>query len=154
MPERTRSVAIVLLVALLFGLAGIAAAHGSRITYTLSVTVMVNAAFDSGEPMANAQVTVYAPDDPAAPWLTGQTDEDGSFSFAPDPQMPGLWDVQVRSAGHGDIVHIPVNEGAVLSGGTGYAPEQIALMAVSVIWGFVGTALYFSRRRLPAGEAY
>ncbi len=42
------------------------------------------------------------------PWLTGICDQQGRFSFTPDPDLPGTWDVQVRQAGHGDIIHIPV----------------------------------------------
>ena len=98
--------------------------------------------------MAGGQVTVYAPDDPSTPWLTGTCDEEGRFIFTPDLSKSGTWDVQVRQSGHGDIVHIPIEEGGQLatSGSTGYTPLQIVLMGVSVAWGLVGTALFFSRR--------
>jgi nickel transport protein len=98
--------------------------------------------------MAGAQVAVYAPDDPTTPWLTGVCDDEGVFSFTPDTSKPGTWDVQVRLAGHGGIIHIPVGEGAAASGGLGgYSWLQIAIMATCVIWGSIGTALYFRRRR-------
>jgi nickel transport protein len=94
---------------------------------------------------------VYAPDDPSTPWLTGVCDDEGRFSFVPDTSKPGMWDVQVRQAGHGDIVHIPVGEDAAVSGSTGgYTTLQIVLMALCVVWGSVGTALYFSRRKRRA----
>jgi nickel transport protein len=104
------------------------------------------ATYDTGEPLAGGQVTVYAPDDPTAPWLTGACDDEGRFVFTPDPDKPGTWDVQVRQAGHGDIVHIPIGAGVTSSGGGGFSPAQIVLMAACVVWGFVGTALFFSRR--------
>ncbi|MEE9618360.1 MAG: carboxypeptidase regulatory-like domain-containing protein, partial [Anaerolineae bacterium] len=93
------------------------------------------------------QVTVYAPDDPSTPWLTGVCDEDGRFIFTPDPSKPGTWDVQVRQSGHGDMVHIPIGEDVAMTGTTGYTPLQVVLMGACVVWGFVGTALFFLRGR-------
>ena len=125
-----------------------ALAHGVSIQYTSDVEITIVARYDSGEPMADAQVTVYAPDDPSTPWLTGVCDDEGRFSFTPDSSRPGIWDVQVRLAGHGGMVHIPVGEGAATSGGFGgYSYLQIALMVACVIWGSIGTALYFRPRR-------
>lgn len=126
-------------------------AHGVSIQYSSDVEIEIEARYDSGEPMSGAQVTVYAPDDPTNPWLTGTCDDEGRFSFTPDTSKQGTWDVQVRLAGHGGMVHIPVGEGTAPAGGVGgYSPLQIALMAVCVIWGIIGTALYFSRRRSKA----
>jgi nickel transport protein len=122
-------------------------AHGARIEYTVDMTVEIVAAYDNGEPMAGAQVTVYAPDDPINPWLTDFCDDEGRFSFTPDTTKTGTWDVQVRQAGHGDIVHIPIEAGSVATSGGGMTPLQIVLMAVCVVWGSIGTALYFSRRK-------
>ena len=132
---------------------GTALAHGARIEYTLSTTIELVATYDDGEPLAGGQVTVYSPDDPTTPWLTGVCDDEGRFVFTPDPDQPGTWDVQIRQAGHGDIVHIPIGAGAASSGGGGLTPAQIVLMAACVVWGFVGTALFFSRRnRTPPME--
>jgi len=132
---------------LIFGIAGTAFAHGSKIVYTIDVTVNLQAMYDTGEPMAGGQVVIYAPDDPSTPWLTGTCDEEGRFSFTPDPSKPGTWDVQVRQSGHGDMVHIVIGkEGAPTQGSSGFNPLQIALTGACVVWGFVGTALFFSRR--------
>lgn len=131
-------------------------AHGVVISYNANDQGEIEfvAEFDNGEPMSDAQVTIYAPDDPANPWLTGKADEAGRFAFAPD--QPGRWDVQFRVAGHGDIVHIDVEEkveaaqmvvSSSTAGGGGFTALQILLMSGSVIWGFIGTALYFSSRR-------
>ena len=125
-----------------------ALAHGAKIEYTLHSTVEIVATYDSGDPMGEAQVTVYAPNDPTTAWLTGMTDKEGRFTFTPDPTLPGTWDVQVRQAGHGDMIHISLEEGSLASsGGTGFTIPQILLMGASVIWGCVGTALYFTRRK-------
>ena len=131
---------------LLLGSTATTLAHGAQIEYTVGLLVEIQATYDSGEPMAGGQVTIYAPGDPTTPWATGVCDEEGSFLFRPDPGQPGTWDVQVRQAGHGDMVHIDIAEGMAGSGGGGFTTAQILLMAACVGWGFVGTALYFSRR--------
>ena len=123
-------------------------AHGISIEYRSDIEIVIAARYDTGTPMAGAQVAVYAPGTPDTPWLTGICDDEGRFSFTPDAYRPGTWDVQVRLAGHGGIIHIPVGESAATTGGVGgYSYLQIALMAACVIWGSLGTALYFRRRR-------
>ena len=125
------------------------AAHGAKIEYDMvGHEITITAAYDSGEPMAGAQVTVYAPDNPSTPWLTGTCDDNGRFSFSADATKPGSWAVQVRQAGHGDIVHIPVGEIADGTGDSGgFTTLQIVIMSACVIWGFIGTALFFARRK-------
>jgi nickel transport protein len=174
-------------------------AHGVRITYTLDEQtgeITVLAEFDTGERMDDAQVAIFAPDDLVNPWQTGTTDENGEYTFMPDYAIEGTWDVQVRKAGHGGLVNIPLdanmapatdvdrtdtptpantptdatqivitgdaqleitgdviiraaggvennNDGGITDG---LSQVQIAIMSISVIWGFVGTALYFSAR--------
>ena len=143
-----RFILYISLLLVIFGSPAVAHAHGVSIEYTSSVEVEIVARYDSGEPMSGAQVVVYAPDEPATPWLTGTCDEEGRFTFTPDSARPGTWDVQVRLAGHGGMVHIPVGEDTAGSGGTGgYSVAQIAIMSVCVIWGIAGTALYLSRRK-------
>ena len=127
-------------------------AHGANIEYQETNAVTIQAKYDDGTPMANAQVVIYAPSDRATPWLKGTTDESGNFSFVPDADNFGDWDVKVRQSGHGDITTIPilddqlaVNKMAASSSGAGYSPSQKIVMAAAVGWGFVGTGLFFSR---------
>ncbi|NJL00635.1 MAG: carboxypeptidase regulatory-like domain-containing protein [Spirulinaceae cyanobacterium RM2_2_10] len=164
-----------------------AQAHGSNVQFRTTEAIEIQAQFDSGTPMSEAQVTVYAPDDPATPWLQGITDERGHFTFTPDPARAGNWEVKVRQAGHGDIISVPVGELAsetVIAqthaadstsaattaeptdstpaattaeqpaliaradwSGSAYTPLQKWLMAASGLWGFIGTALFFTRRK-------
>ncbi|MBF2084212.1 MAG: carboxypeptidase regulatory-like domain-containing protein [Thermoleptolyngbya sp. C42_A2020_037] len=146
-------------------------AHGVDITYQETRAIALEARYDGGQPMSGAQVAVFSPADPQTPWLRGTADESGRFLFAPDPSQPGNWEVQVRQAGHGEILVIPVGGDAVaeagepasaatsspetsssaisppgLRSGGGLNPIQRFVMAASVIWGCVGTALFFSRR--------
>lgn len=112
-PQRLALVFIALLLPLTF--AATAYAHGVVITYTLKANgeVELFADFDTGEPMAEAQVTIYSPEDPLTPWLTGTADARGRYVFIIDPEMPGIWDIQYRKAGHGDIVHLQLEEGMI-----------------------------------------
>ncbi len=127
----------------------VAMAHGVDITTAPQQGTEVVATFDTGEPMAGAQVAVFTPEDPADPWLTGITDENGKFIFVPDANLPGTWEVRVRQAGHGDFVRIEVEpDGVVEAAESSLSGPQKALMALSVAWGSAGTALYFFRRRV------
>lgn len=148
---------LAVLLALLIGsTAHPAHAHGTRIDYVAgaALVITITATYDSGSPMAQAQVLVYAPDDPATPWLTGTTRADGTFQFIPDPQRSGTWEVVVREAGHGGTVYIPLTAElaasqsvAVAGSSNTMSPLQTVLMGAAVVWGFVATALYFAQRR-------
>lgn len=145
---RVRGLALLVFLAVM-GQAEWAIAHGAKIDYKTTQALEIQASYDSGEPMANAQITVYAPGR-SEPWLKGKTDDKGRFTFSPDTTQPGNWEVKVRQAGHGDIATIPVGNTATAltsPSSTGSTPAQTAVMAASVLWGFVGTALFFARRK-------
>ena len=129
-------------------------AHGTQIDYQLSQALQIKAIYDNGRPMKEAQVVVYAPNNPTEPWLTGKTDSAGQFTFIPDFSQQGNWDIKVRQAGHGKLISIPLSrentstvQFSTASPHLGYTPLQKAVMAVSGIWGFFGTAMYFSRNK-------
>lgn len=136
-------------------------AHGALMEYAFTKGITIQAKYDTGHPMPEAKITVYAPDNPAKPWLRGVSDKEGRFGFIPNQDMPGTWTIQARQAGHGAMIHIQVDRldwasdpdsvPAPVSGGPN--TSQRLLMALAVIWGFVGTALYFSRKRIPPGTA-
>ncbi len=130
------------------GLPMAALAHGAHIQARTATAMEIQASYDTGEPMAEATVQVYAPDDPQTPVYTGLTDADGKFVFV--PTAPGNWEVSVRQAGHGDIAVVPVeSEGAIASTFTndaGLSLLQRGIVAGAITWGCVGTALYFGRR--------
>ncbi len=131
-------------------------AHGAKIQYRQTEAISIQATYDDGTPMDKAQVVVYAPSDLTTPWLTGVTNEEGYFSFVPDGDISGNWDVKVRQSGHGDIISIPITEGKLsadangempLSDAGNYSPLQKIVMAAAGVWGFIGTALFFSRKQ-------
>lgn len=139
-----------------------ALAHGVDLRYQPQQVIRVTAQYDSGQPMANATVQVFAPDRPQEAVIKGTTNAQGEFEFVPD--RPGQWQVQVRQAGHGGLLTIPVATHA--QAGTEvpppaapepsrtvslsqYTPAQITVMVLAVLWGAIGTACFaWSRRRV------
>ena len=115
------------LLLLTFSFAATAYAHGVVITYSLKANgeVELHAEFDTGEPMAEAQVTVYSPADPLTSWLSGTADAEGHYSFVINPALPGSWDIQFRKAGHGDIVHLQLEAGMIDPAMMDQAPGEL-----------------------------
>jgi nickel transport protein len=144
-----------ILASLLLLTATTAYAHGVTVEQRIEQTMLVTltASYETGEPMAGAQVTIYAPDEPTTPWQTGTCDEAGRYQFAPDPALAGTWEVQVRQAGHGKTIYVnvgaPASAAAALQAGSDlpYTPLQAVLMGGAVVWGCVGTAFFFAARR-------
>lgn len=133
-------------------LAGQALAHGAVLEARTAQAIAVEAYYDSGEPMIEAQVSVFSPDNPQQPWLRGVTDDQGRFVFVPG-DATGRWTVQTRQAGHGSMAYVDVSASttaasalAVAQPQQGISPMQRAIMAISITWGLIGTALYFRRR--------
>ncbi|WP_353258748.1 hypothetical protein [Prochlorothrix hollandica] len=134
-----------------------AAAHGASIDYTVESQIHLQARYDSGEPMAQAAVVIYSPQNPTEPWQTLTTDDQGQIQFTPDPSQPGEWAVKVRQAGHGNLITIVVGDGGGKEGeptvalaqtpATGsLSPSQKVIILGSMVWGFVGTGLFFMRK--------
>jgi nickel transport protein len=127
--------------------------HGVEASWRAVPTFEIQARYDSGEPMRFARVTVFAPTNPTLPWQEGETDGEGRFWLQPDPELKGLWQVRIRQAGHGGVVNVPVGEEGMQAEGIprpsspGFGPLQRGVMAACVIWGCLGTALFFSRPR-------
>lgn len=126
-------------------------AHGVKLNAQSVQAISIEARFESGEPMAQAMVTIYAPHDPATPWLKTTTDDQGRVLFQPDPAYPGDWEITVRQAGHGDVIVIPISESepGSVTAKSGSQPEwlQRTVITASVLWGCLGTTLYFAKRK-------
>jgi nickel transport protein len=173
---------------LLFAMGGLwggifpVSAHGVKVQHQAVAAIAVVAQYDSGKPMAEAQVLVYAPDNPQAPWSTGTTDQTGKFIFTPDGNRPGNWEIAVRQGGHGAMVTVPWQTMVVASNNhnnqdgltnpsnpdrnkaapaitltatpassQALSPIQRGITLGAIIWGFVGTAFFFSKRN---GESF
>ncbi len=173
-------------------------AHGIKITPEINQAISLQAEYESGLPMQQAQVIVYAPNQPNKPWMQGMTNQDGKFIFIPDGKLSGNWQIKVSQAGHGNIINIPyfptqviaekstviennltnnltndltnsstnnINNNQsnnrannsltsnILTNNTqissGNYQLQKSLMIASIVWGCVGTALFFARTKSP-----
>lgn len=122
--------------------------HAALMTAESAQAIRLQAQYDTGAPMAQAQVIIYAPDAPSDVWGRGITDRDGRFDFIPD-DIAGRWSVQVRQAGHGVMAHVDISAGAPVIIAT--SPQdtwlQRAVMIALVAWGALGTALFALRNK-------
>ena len=123
--------------------------HGAQVSWAMEGdSVHIRASFDDGLPMSEAQVSVFTASAPTVPCITGLTDDNGSFLFFADASESTDWDVQVRKAGHGDIIHFSLADETVIEPSSqGFSVMQIVLMSASIVWGFIGTALFFSSKK-------
>ncbi|MGB0562297.1 MAG: carboxypeptidase-like regulatory domain-containing protein [Spirulinaceae cyanobacterium] len=127
-------------------------AHQSQVSVERLAAVEITATYGSDQPMRQAQVSVYSPADLQTPWQTGQTNAQGQYRFIPD--QDGDWEVKVRQAGHGVVMQVPVTQDVTTlpntvqtpTDGPHESPLRQGLMALSVLWGCVGTAFFFSRK--------
>ncbi len=125
-------------------------AHGTEYQLIHEGVVGVKAMFDTGVPMADSKVLVFRPGE-TSPCFQTVTDSKGIVCFRPD--TPGTWILQVREkSGHGMRINLDIDKTLSISqgssgpsGGTTYIQKLI--MAVCVVWGFIGTALYFKRKK-------
>ncbi len=126
----------------------VALSHAALIEAETAQAIRLHAFYDTGEPMAHAQVIIYAPDDPSSPWGQGVTDRDGWFEFIPDA-TEGRWSVQVRQSGHGAMAHVQMGGDApviITASGTQSWLQRMVMVAL-VAWGALGTALFVLRKK-------
>lgn len=157
-------------------------AHGIKIIPEINQAISLQAKYESGLPMQQAQVIVYAPNQPNKPWMQGMTNNEGKFIFIPDNKLSGNWQIKVSQAGHGNMINVPyfpskivTEKSTVISNNSNNnltnnltnnqlinnTPTnnsqilsenyqiQKSLMIASIVWGCVGTALFFVRTKSP-----
>jgi nickel transport protein len=106
---------LVLSVWLLLGGASAAWAHAAQTDYFVDLfaaelQLEFTASYSTGEPMAEADVIVYAPGDRETPWEESATDEAGHYTFKPDAELVGDWRIEFEKDGHEDIRIVPVDD--------------------------------------------
>lgn len=89
--------------------------------------VSVQFATSTGQPMAGAEIKVFAPGDPSHPVQTGKADKDGKFSFGTD--RDGMWTAE--ATGNGEVARATVRVGG------GANEEQRRLSPVILIGGLL-----------------
>ncbi|MEM7335068.1 MAG: hypothetical protein AAF490_23525 [Chloroflexota bacterium] len=133
-------------------------AHGTDIRLTVAENdqVQINAIFDTGEPMSEAQIIVYAANDPQTAWHNGVADMNGTYFFPVDTSIAGDWAITVRTAGHGELLHFTVSERGVISTGaeTARPAWQTTVGALFVVIMLGGVAYFYSRpKQMTMAEA-
>jgi nickel transport protein len=90
-------------------------AHGVEAEPSFAPASVVRFWYSTGEPMAYADVKVFAPASPAVETIAGWTDRNGCFSFVPDEA--GEWRVEAEDGlGHRGVIAINAEKDS--SGGT------------------------------------
>jgi nickel transport protein len=123
--------------------------------FAAELALEFTASFSTGEPMAEASVVVYAPNDTETPWAEGQTNADGQFTFEPDPELVGDWRIEFKQGGHEDIRIVPIDDLGIdyqniSHGGSrdvhlaNNLPSSLAIFSMAG----VGAAAIFLQRRL------
>ena len=123
--------------------------HGTKYEIVNSGKIGVKAMYDSGDAIADADVLLFPPGSSAS-GASIKTDKTGVFYFTPD--KPGTWTFQVRdTSGHGMRINLQIDESLSVNGktklGSGHKMVQKIVMSLSIIWGAIGTALYFKGRK-------
>ncbi|RKX78350.1 MAG: hypothetical protein DRP87_06520 [Spirochaetes bacterium] len=123
--------------------------HGTKYELLTDGIIGVKAMYDTGEVMADARVLIFAPGEAEASIIT-RTDSRGIVCFKPDKS--GTWVLQVlEDTGHGMRINLKVDEALTLAEGVnksaGFTWLQKAVLALCVVWGFTGTALFMYSRR-------
>ncbi|WP_013324564.1 carboxypeptidase-like regulatory domain-containing protein [Gloeothece verrucosa] len=113
--------------------------------------------YSTGEPLQQAKVIVYAPDNHSKPWLETTTDDKGRFVFVPDTSIPGEWEIQIiKEEGHEDYLSIPVDSKGIevnhisqgLKRDIHYAFIPFNPLQTALVAGGMGLTVFLFRRRL------
>ena len=116
-------------------------AHMVETNYLLDNQLEFQSTFSTGEPFKEAEVTIYAPNNPDEPWLVTTTDDEGRFAFMPDLSIPGDWDIYIQKEGHEDIWTVPVHDGTIEYNNISDAGSQdihyASTPAVAVVFGLL-----------------
>jgi nickel transport protein len=123
--------------------------HGTKYEIVKTGRIGIKAMYDSGEAISNADVLVFPPGETSAS-VTEKADSGGVFYFT--PERAGTWTFQVRDGtGHGMRINLDIDESLSIAGdtvpGSGLSLAQKILMALSIVWGAIGTAFYFKGKK-------
>ena len=113
------------------------AGHGGLINIAITADMMPEEVPQDDETASEPQSTV--------------TLSDGSqIIISGDAQFQVNGDIVISATGSmHDATTIESQVSASDALGNGFTPAQIVIMSISIIWGCIGTALYFARRKSP-----
>lgn len=105
--------------------------------------------YDNGAPLIEQDVIVYRPGNTQEAFLKSKTNEQGQFFFKPD--KAGEWIIVFKDQmGHAVRANIKINKDRFVddqeANHGSYSFSQKLVMIFSVLWGLIGTALFFSKK--------
>ena len=125
-------------------------AHGAHYIIAQAKATVIRVEYDGGEPMSYAEVKIFSPDDQKVEYQKGRTDKKGQFSFL--PEKGGEWKIVVHDGmGHGVVAKVSADDKADTGSpvqSSGLKKWQKAVMALTVVWGFIGLAFFFQARMM------
>lgn len=142
-----RCLSLLTIFLLIPGFSNIINAHGLRYKI-IEGGIGIEAMYADDTPLSFSNVIVFAPDDRKEHYITGYTDRKGRFLFFPNTK--GEWIIKVSDGmGHALEAEIYLQDDLKISRSSSgnLSNLQITTMAICVIWGFIGTGLYFIRRK-------
>ncbi len=111
--------------------------------------VVVHALYGGAEPVTDADVSIFSPENPDSPYQTGITDIAGLFAFV--PSGAGQWRVVIDDGfGHRAEQEIAVDWSAASSDAAPSGARSTAdkaVLGVSIIFGLTGLLLWSQSRR-------
>lgn len=121
--------------------------HGVEYKISKKEVFVVSMNYGDGEVMNYTNYKIHSPGSDAV-FQSGLTDKNGRLSFVPD--AGGEWKVEVTDdTGHAASVIVKAGQVSDVNSASGNSLNkfQKIIMAVCVIWGAAGTALYFRSRK-------
>ncbi|HEV8679947.1 MAG TPA: DUF4198 domain-containing protein [Stellaceae bacterium] len=109
--------------------------------------VTVQLATSDGQPMADAEVKVFAPGQPNRPALTGRTDKNGKFEFPAD--QDGFWSAEAKSGS--EVARVSVRVGGAGRDETLSPVWLIGGLFVLLVLAFAYRVVRIRSRRPPPG---
>ncbi|HPF07722.1 MAG TPA: hypothetical protein PK293_16895 [Spirochaetota bacterium] len=122
--------------------------HGVEYKISKNKVYTVSMNYSDGEIMNYTNYKIYSPGSESV-FQSGLTDKNGKISFIPD--AAGEWKVDVNDdTGHAASVIVKAGQVSDVSIASGNSLNifQKIIMAICVIWGAAGTALYFRSRKV------
>jgi nickel transport protein len=128
----------------------IASAHGVAATaINAGAVAAVEMLYNTGEPMAYAEISVFSPSSPDKEVIAGFADRNGRYAFVPDED--GEWRVEAADGlGHKSIITVNHAIGADIAheADEGSSPLYIrALLGISIILNIFAAYSFVMRRK-------
>lgn len=139
---------LISLIILIFLFPILSYSHGIHYEILKDNIIGIEVKYEDGVPLGEQPVRVFSPDNKSKAYIKSKTNHLGRYYFKADKK--GDWIVIVQdAAGHAVRVNVRVekDEVKVKNQSNAIDPFQKIIMSLSIIWGLIGTALFFYRNK-------